>query len=116
MSRASRSRLVYSSEAQVRPGRGRPQSDGRRATDSEETVPKKVVAKLRIEKSGRRGKTVTVVEGLPRNRSFLAQLAADLKKACGTGGKAGETSIEIQGDQRDTVRVRLRARGWTVKG
>ena len=38
--------------------------------------------------SGRRGKTVTVVEGLPRNRDFLKQLAGELKKTCGSGGKA----------------------------
>jgi hypothetical protein len=32
-----------------------------------EAVPARIVAKLRIEKKGRGGKTVSVVDGLPRN-------------------------------------------------
>ncbi|MCH9647006.1 MAG: translation initiation factor [Deltaproteobacteria bacterium] len=71
---------------------------------------------MRIEKSGRGGKTVTVVDGLPRNRDFVKKLAGDLKKACGAGGKAGEGQVEIQGDKRDAVRRILQGRGWTVKG
>lgn len=83
---------------------------------ADEPVPAKIVAKLRIEKGGRGGKTVTVVDGLPRNREFLKTLAGELKKACGTGGTTGETSVEIQGDQRDALRTLLQSRGWTVKG
>ncbi len=82
----------------------------------DQAVPDRIIARLRIEKAGRRGKTVTVVENLPRNRGFLKDLAGELKRACGTGGKAGETHIEIQGDHRDTLREVLRAKGWVVKG
>lgn len=110
------SRLVYSSEALVCSTCGWPTRTCTCSSTAEESVPSTVVAKLRIEKSGRGGKTVTVVDGLPRNRSFLKALAGDLKKACGTGGKAGESSVEIQGDKRDKVRGLLQARGWTVKG
>ncbi len=83
---------------------------------SHEPVPARIVAKLRIEKSGRGGKTVTVVDGLPRNHAFLESLASELKKALGTGGAALEASVEIQGDRRDALRARLTAKGWTVKG
>jgi len=38
-------------------------------------VPAKVTAKLRLEKSGRGGKSVTVVDGLPDNDAFLRELA-----------------------------------------
>ena len=79
-------------------------------------MPASVVARLRIEKAGRGGKTVTVVDGLPRNPPFLKALAAELKRACGTGGTGGETSVEIQGDHRDTLRALLARKGWTVKG
>jgi translation initiation factor 1 len=79
-------------------------------------VPARVVAHLRIEKKGRGGKTVTVVDSLPRNRAFLAELAAELKRRCGSGGTAREAAIEIQGDHRETLRAVLAARGWTVKG
>ena len=111
-------RLLYSTErGRICPKCGQPEKDCRCAlAKAEEPVPAKIVAKLRIEKSGRGGKTVTVVDGLPRNREFLKTLAGELKKACGVGGTIGETSVEIQGDQRETLRVLLAARGWTVKG
>jgi len=79
-------------------------------------VPEKVVARLRIETAGRGGKTVTVVDSLPRNRAFLEELRAALKRACGTGGTARETAVELQGDHRERLRVLLGAKGWTVKG
>ena len=75
-----------------------------------------MTARLRIEKAGRKGKTVTVVEGLPRNRTFLAELAKELKRACGSGGTAVEDRVEIQGDHRAALRDRLAAKGWVVKG
>jgi translation initiation factor 1 len=42
----------------------------------------RIVAKLRMEKKGRGGKMVTVIDGLPRNDAFLKELAAELKRAC----------------------------------
>ena len=82
--------------------------------------PKKVTVTLLTSRPGvvigRKGKTVTVVESLPRNQSFLRDLSGELKRACGSGGKAGETHVEIQGDHRDKVRELLRAKGWIVKG
>ena len=82
----------------------------------EERVPEKITVRLRIEKAGRRGKTVTVVEGLPKNREFLKGLTVELKKTCGSGGKAGEGHVEIQGDHRERLRILLKSRGWVVKG
>jgi translation initiation factor 1 len=116
MSKKSTGRLMYSTEAKRCPRCGWPKASCQCSTTAEELVPAKITAKLRLEKSGRGGKTVTVVDGLPRNRAFLKELAGELKKACGTGGTVGETSVEIQGDQRDTLRSRLQAKGWLVKG
>jgi len=82
----------------------------------EQPVPDRIVARLRIEKAGRRGKTVTVVESLPRNTAFLKELAGELKRACATGGKIVEDRIEIQGDHREKLRGLLQAKGWVVKG
>jgi translation initiation factor 1 len=79
-------------------------------------VPAKVTCALRLEKKGRGGKSVTVVANLPRNAPFLAALAAELKKACGTGGTAAEDAVEIQGDQRERLRPLLAAKGFTVRG
>jgi translation initiation factor 1 len=74
-------------------------------------VPAAPTVVVRLERKGRGGKTVTVIEGLPRNAAFVEQLARDLKKACATGGAARETAIELQGDRRDAVRRILEARG-----
>lgn len=79
-------------------------------------MPARVVAKLRIEKAGRGGKTVTVVYGLPRNTAFLKELSGELKRTCGTGGAAIDGGVELQGDVRERVRVVLAKKGFAVKG
>ena len=71
-----------------------------------------------MEKKGRGGKTVTVVDGLPNNAAFLKDLCQELKRACGTGGAVADGAIELQGDLRDRVRdclaeERLRRKGLT---
>jgi translation initiation factor 1 len=76
----------------------------------------RVVAKLRVEKAGRGGKTVTVVYDLPRNAAFLKDLARELKQACGAGGTVQDDAIEIQGDVRERVRGLLLNKGFGVKG
>jgi translation initiation factor 1 len=86
------------------------------SAQAEEKVPARPVAKLRVEKKGRGGKTVTVVDGLPRNSAFLKELSQDLKRACGTGGAVFETGVEVQGDMRERVREVLLRKGFIVKG
>ena len=79
-------------------------------------MPTRLVAKLRTEKKGRGGKTVTVVYGLPENIDLLKELSQELKRACGTGGTIVEGAVELQGDLRDRVRDVLAKRGYVVKG
>ena len=98
------------------PACGKPMAECRCAADAQEAVPSRLVAKLRIEKQGRGGKTVTVVDGLPHNAAFLKELSQDLKKACGVGGTVGDGYVELQGDQRQRVRERLKLKGYSVKG
>jgi len=110
-------RTVYSSDTgRICPTCGWPVADCRCSTTLDQAVPDRVIARLRIEKAGRKGKTVTVVESLPRNRAFLKDLVGELKRACGSGGKAADTHVEIQGDHRDRIRELLRNKGWIVKG
>ena len=113
-----RPRIVYSTDkGEVCPRCGWPVRQcvcsSTRATES---IPAKIVAKLRIEKSGRGGKTVTVVDNLPNNSEFVKALATELKQACGTGGAAKEGAVELQGDHRERLRAHLAKKGFTVKG
>jgi translation initiation factor 1 len=111
-------RLVYSTESgRLCPTCGWPANDCKCSTRTANApVPPRLVAKLRIEKAGRGGKTVTVIDGLPRNAIFLRELLQELKRACGCGGAVRETAIELQGDLRERVRDYLTARGHAVKG
>lgn len=111
-------RTVYSTDAgRICPGCGWPARDCKCSTASaEESIPKRIVAKLRMEKSGRSGKTVTVVSGLPHNGEFLKTLSQELKRACGTGGAVLDDGVELQGDLRDRVRLFLQGKGFVVKG
>ena len=112
-------RHVYStSTGSICPKCGWPERDCKCSSQfaRDEPVPARIVAKLRMEKKGRGGKTVTVVFDLPRNQVFLRELAGELKRACGTGGAVAENTVEIQGDMRDRVRDVLIKKGWTVKG
>jgi len=78
------------------------------------------IAKIRLEKSGRGGKTVTVIADLPKQELFLRDLCSELKKRCGSGGtyltSGKEGVIEIQGDKRDLIRDLLTAKGMKTKG
>jgi translation initiation factor 1 len=114
---SKRGRTVYSSDkGRVCPICGWPAKSCRCSKKLEQPVPDRITARLRIEKAGRKGKTVTVVESLPSNRAFLKDLVGELKRACGSGGKVADTHIEIQGDHRDRIRELLRGKGWVVKG
>jgi translation initiation factor 1 len=62
--------------------------------------------------SGRKGKTVTLVTGLPPGD--LKAVAKDLKRHCGSGGAVKEGVVEIQGDHRDKIAARLEGR-YSVK-
>ena len=112
-------RTVYSTDTGGKcPKCGWPQRNCQCSTNRkrEDTVPDRLVAKLRMEKKGRGGKTVTVVYDLPQNETFLKELAQELKRTCGTGGAVAENTIELQGDLRDRVREHLGRKGWQVKG
>ena len=68
--------------------------------------------KVRRETSGRRGKAVTTVAGVPLDDAGLKELAGRLKKRCGVGGSAKDGVIELQGDHRDVVVEVLRGEGY----
>jgi translation initiation factor 1 len=104
----SNSRLVYSTD------------DGDRRKDRAaaspavaEAIPGDGIVRVAREKSGRRGKTVTVVRGVPS--ASVTDVAGDLKRHCGTGGTVKDATIELQGDHREKAAARLQSNGYKVK-
>lgn len=70
--------------------------------------------RVRRETSGRRGKAVTTISGVPLADAELKALAGRLKKRCAGGGAIQDGVVELQGDHRDTVLELLRAEGFDV--
>lgn len=120
-------RLVYSSEAgRICPACGRKVSvcdcrgkgaRARIAAREEEEAARAGDGVVRVGRStkGRGGKVVTTIVGVPGGDEARKQLAAELKRACGTGGAVKEGVIEIQGEHVDTLVRELSTRGFKVK-
>jgi translation initiation factor 1 len=70
---------------------------------------------VKREKSGRGGKTVTVVYGMQtielRERE---QLLKTMKRSCGVGGTIKGPNLEVQGDNREAVQRILEDAGFRV--
>ena len=73
------------------------------------------IVRIRRETSGRKGKGVTTLSGIPLTEKELKVLAKQLKKRCGTGGAVKEGVIEIQGDHRKTLKQALAEHGYQAK-
>lgn len=59
--------------------------------------------RVRLERQGRGGKVVSVVENLPGHPEAIEALARTLKARCGAGGGVKGRSVEVQGDHREKI-------------
>ncbi len=116
------SRLVYSTETgRTCPECGRPvaacecRRKKAKTPDRPKAFPDDGIVRIQRESKGRKGKTVTVVHGVPLEAAALKELAKALKRRCGTGGAVKGGVIEIQGDHREMIARELRREGYTVK-
>ncbi len=109
----SNSRLVYSTDS----GDHRSETSKRRPavkpSRQSPQLPNDGVVRIFREKGGRGGKVVTVIRGLPA--ADLDGVARDLKRHCGSGGAVKDAAVQIQGDHRDKIALRLTSQGYTVK-
>ena len=72
---------------------------------------------LRIQatRSGRKGKTVTIVTGFQHKPETLTKLLKKLKSQCGSGGTVKDNSLEIQGDHKQKLLTTLTELGYKAK-
>lgn len=73
------------------------------------------IVRISRETKGRKGKGVTLINGLLLDTNALKALAKELKKKCGVGGAVKNNTIEIQGDYREIIRDLLQEKGYRVK-
>lgn len=115
VSKSRNSRLVYSTDGgRLCPQCHRPVAD----CVCGENQPRHTgdgIVRLQRESKGRGGKVVTTIRGLPLAPGEMRELARALKQKCGVGGALKDEHIEIQGDQRQTLKAELEKRGFTVK-
>ncbi|MFT5277482.1 MAG: translation initiation factor 1 [Glaciecola sp.] len=100
------SRLVYSTDT----GRIKAQSVNQNSAPKGDGI-----VRIRKETKGRKGKGMSIIDGLEMNEAGLKALCKELKKQCGCGGAVKGFSIEIQGDVRDKLKLILEAKGMRVK-
>ena len=73
------------------------------------------IVRIRLETKARKGKGVTVIQGLPLNDTALVELGKKLKQKCGSGGTVKDGLVEVQGDHRSIIIEELTRLGYTVK-
>ena len=80
---------------------------------SEKDQPKKGPARavVRMERKGRGGKEVTVVDQLGLKGADIENLLKELKNALGCGGAVEQDTLVLQGDQRKRLPAILEAKG-----
>ena len=113
---SARGRVVWSSEGgRTCPRCGHPVDACACAAAKKEAPVGDGRVRVRREVSGRKGKTVTAVRGVPLAEAELRALAKHIKQRSGTGGTVKDGVIEIQGDHVATVIEALRDRGYDAK-
>ena len=119
--RDENSRLVYSTEEPI-PRLPRSLRNDEKAEDNpDEKVLHTNVrssqqkATVRLDRKGRGGKSVTVIEGLQIPQKEREALLKRLKAKLGTGGTVKDTCLELQGDHRDALMAALEKLGYPTK-
>jgi len=82
--------------------------------EEEETLPKEdQELRVRIERKGRKGKTVTLISGFVGQTADLEELGKELKAKCGIGGSVKDGEVILQGELVERVVALLREMGYT---
>ncbi len=77
--------------------------------------PQQQQVRIQASRSGRKGKTVTIVTGLQLSLESLNTLLKQLKNQCGSGGTIKDNTLEIQGDQTQKLLQIMTTLGYKAK-
>ena len=81
----------------------------------EDLPPQQQQVRIQASRSGRKGKTVTIITGLVLSPDSLSALLKQLKSQCGSGGTIKENTLEIQGDHAQKLLQILVDLGYKAK-
>lgn len=107
---AGNTRLVYSTEKTI----------SRKVTLTEIDFPADLLTGqqrviVRLDRKGRGGKSVTIIEGLQMPQQKKEALLKQLKTDIGTGGTIKDRFLEIQGDHCRAIMAALEKLGYRPK-
>jgi translation initiation factor 1 len=105
-----KSRLVYSTDKAL-PRKENPVGKPPQGTNTRS--PKAV--RVRLDRKGRGGKSVTLIEGIPLTEKDREALLRKLKTWLGTGGALKGEALEIQGDHCTAIISLLQDMGYKPK-
>ncbi|NGP76360.1 translation initiation factor [Balneolaceae bacterium YR4-1] len=74
-----------------------------------------MAVQVKLDRSGRRGKEVTMITNIQHNPQVIEELESKLKQHCGAGGTSYAKTIEIQGNQVEKIKKFLKKEGFDVK-
>jgi len=103
-------RLVYSTEIEI----SRKEERAEKGLPADLRTRKQKVI-VRLDRKGRGGKSVTVIEGLQMSQQDKEAMLKKLKAGVGTGGTVKEGALEIQGDHCATIMAALEKLGHRPK-
>jgi translation initiation factor 1 len=104
------SRLVYSTEHAV-PRKEKPAA----CNSAAPAAPSKTRTTVRLDRKGRGGKAVTLIEGLQLPKEDCEKLLKQLKAKLGAGGTVKNNVLEIQGDHCGAILAELTGMDYRPK-
>ncbi len=112
-SRGSGSRLVYSTDPEPEPAE--PPQELPRNPAAPFAVQGAQPVRVRLERKGRKGKTVSIITGVKSPEAGKRGLLKHLKGKLGCGGAVKGADLEIQGDQRERLVALLNELGYRAR-